>query len=166
MTINIRNSVFETNSSSSHSFSLKFLGASNVINDTIVPDSNGQIVFTGGDFTRDEFDLRTALQKANVVATYAIVYGDAELKQKLDTIVKEVTGASEVIYKIRLLAFDGEPPNTFYCPRMNSAYSYYYDSDTEEEYEQDFREIIKDDKLLKSFIFSTTSYVEVGIQES
>ena len=61
MTINIRSNVFETNSSSSHSFSLTFPCAGDKILETIKPDGNGQIILTGGNYTSSEFEIRTAL---------------------------------------------------------------------------------------------------------
>lgn len=165
MTINIRGGVFETNSSSSHSFSLHFPGSSVEISETIVPNEKGQIVLTGGNYTRSEFSISKPLDKANVIAANIIVFDNKDLKDRFEKIMKEHTGATEIIYDIRLVATNGQPPNTFYCPRLDSAYSYYYDEEKDEEIESYFEDIIKDEKLLKIFLFSNRAYFEVGIRE-
>lgn len=164
--INIRQNVFETNSSSSHSFSLKFKKKSgDSILNTITPDENGMIVFTGGNFTKSEFSIKTPQQKANLIAANIVVYGNDELKGRFEKVVKEHTGATEVVYDIRTMAANGSQPNTFYSPRVNSAYSYYYDEETDEESEIYFSDILADNDLMKSFIFSDSSYIVVGITE-
>lgn len=162
--INIRQNVFETNSSSSHSFSLSFHDDPD-ITQTIIPNENGQILFTGGNFTRSEFSILSSLDKANAVATYIIVYGDEKLKERFEKVVKEHTSAIDILYDIRLTGTSDQPPNTFYCPRLGSAYSYYYDEEKDEEFEISFKEILSDEKLLKTFLFSKKAYFEVGIQD-
>ena len=168
--INIRQNVFETNSSSSHSFSLNFKKSrgGSVLN-TIVPDENGLIVFTGGDFTKSEFSIKTPQQKADLIAANIVVYGNDELKERFEKVVKEHTGATEIVYDIRTMVDNGNQPNTFYSPRVNSSYSYNYDYDeeTDEELESEiyFSDILTDNDLMKSFIFSDSSYIIVGIRE-
>jgi hypothetical protein len=63
--INTRLNVFETNSSSSHSFTIS-ISTSGVL-ETIAPNSKGEIVLKGGDFSRSEFYIQSALEKANAM---------------------------------------------------------------------------------------------------
>jgi len=114
--INIRKNVFETNSSSSHSFTLNYSSVECELK-TIIPDQDGKIVFTGGNFTSSEYGLDTPMEKANAIAAMIVVYGDNALKERFERVVKEHTGASELVYDIRLKAEGGKLPNTYYCPR-------------------------------------------------
>lgn len=167
MTINIRSNVFETNSSSSHSFSLKFSIENDSILETIKPNKKGQIILTGGNYTYSEFSITTPLEKANVIAANIVVFGNKDLKERFEKIMKEHTGATEIVYDIRLMATeDGKQPNTFYCPRINSACAYCYDEDADDEIEISFESILVDESLLKQFIFNDTSYFEIGIKYS
>lgn len=88
---NIRNNVFETNSSSTHSISI----AENCdgIYDTL-PVENGKVLLTGGDFgwAWEKFD--DTLSKANYAAQYA--EGDKKLTDMLVAVIKSHTGAKEV----------------------------------------------------------------------
>ena len=164
--INIRQNVFETNSSSSHSFSLTFNGSKkDSVLGTIAPNENGQIVFTGGNFIGSSFNLSSPQSKANLIAARIIVYGDFNLKERFEKVIKEHTGATEIVYDVRPVAVDGKEPNTFYSPRIDSMYSYHYDEETEEESEIGFDEILADNNLIKIFIFSNNAYIDVGIHE-
>lgn len=86
----IRKSVFETNSSSSHSISLATEDKEFVL-DTIYPDQDGRIFLTGGEFGWEWFKHNDALTKANYAAQDSI---NMEL---LVEVIKEQTGATEVI---------------------------------------------------------------------
>ena len=87
----IRKGVYETNSSSSHSISLATEDKEFVL-DTIYPDQNGRIVLVGGQFGWEWFKHNDALTKAN----YA--YQDDVDKDLLTEVIKEQTGADEVIF--------------------------------------------------------------------
>lgn len=89
----IRKSVWETNSSSSHSIS--FAGEDKeFVLDTIYPDENGVITLTGGEFGWDYFKHNDALTKANYVAQQT--HRDRKL---ISEVIKEQTGALEVIFE-------------------------------------------------------------------
>jgi len=163
--INIRQNVFETNSSSSHSFTLTFNALDKAMLGTIAPNEKGQIVFTGGNFTGSEFAVGSPQNKANLIAANIVVYGDADLKERFEKVIKEHTGATEIIYDVRPMIIDGKTPNTFYSPKFNHMYSYHYDEETDEESEISFNDILADDKLMKTFIFSDSAHVDVGIHE-
>jgi hypothetical protein len=89
---NIRNKVFETNSSSSHSVSI--YNATHGLYDTITPDSSGVIALTGGEFGWEWEKYNDALTKANYAAVYAA--GDQAMTDMLVHVIKEHTGAKEV----------------------------------------------------------------------
>jgi hypothetical protein len=93
----IRHGVFETNSSSSHSISIADAGS---LLDTILPDSDGRITLQGGEFGWGYEEYSDAQTKASYLAVYAQEYcGDSDTyKDLLDKILKEQTGAKEVIY--------------------------------------------------------------------
>jgi hypothetical protein len=156
MTINIRNSVFETNSSSSHSVTLQF-SDSNDLCDTIPLNEKGQIVLDGGDFSYTEMLIEGALCKANFIAVYMTVYGNEALKKRFEKILKEQTGASEIIYNIRMTYLNGEPANSFFSSEYGDPYGY-YDGD-----EILLEDIVKNGKKLRKFIFNPSVKIESEI---
>lgn len=91
----IRSACFETNSSSSHSISI-----ADVIqyDDTISLNNDGNIVLTGGEFGWGVEDYNDALTKANYCAVDCL--GDELKMKKLISVLKEMTGAKEVIFDI------------------------------------------------------------------
>lgn len=95
----IRSSVFETNSSSSHSISI-YSGNSPVLS-TITPCS-GKIVLEGGRFGWEYDHFNDPLTKANYCALDCILSEDNENLQMLIDVVKEHTGALEVVINIDL----------------------------------------------------------------
>ncbi len=89
----IRRSVFETNSSSSHSI---------VINDSatdftsMIPDKDGNIVFTGGEFGWEQENYNDPWTKANYCA---IDQQDNHANiNMLKEVIKEQTGAKKVLF--------------------------------------------------------------------
>ena len=168
MTSNIRQNVFETNSSSTHSVSLEMNGGK--LNDTIVPDENGNIVLSGGDFSHTELYITDALRKANFVAVYNAVYGDEKLKDRLVKVLKEITGAKEIIFDITMSYADGKPANSKFSseytdPYCDSEYMEEDENDDEEseEVEVSFKTVLKDEKLLKQFIFNKSNNISAEI---
>lgn len=90
----IRSSVFETNSSSSHSISIAD-DTKEFVLETIYPDQDGKVVLTGGEFGWDWFKNNDSLTKANYAAV-DFKYSE-ELTEMLVDVIKEQTGAEEVI---------------------------------------------------------------------
>lgn len=87
----IRRSVFETNSSSAHSITLAG-DQKDFVLDTIYPDQHGCVYVSGGQFGWgwDRFnDAATKLSYA---------YQDNVEQERLERVIKEVTGATEVIF--------------------------------------------------------------------
>ena len=96
---NIRNNVFETNSSSSHSITIADSGE---LLDTIYPDENGIITLSGGEWGCEVDDYNDADTKANYCAVDALYHFTEEfcnhtLLTMLIDVIKEHTGAKEVI---------------------------------------------------------------------
>lgn len=90
----VRQSVFETNSSSTHSITIN---EKSVLMDSITPNQDGVIVLNGGEFgwTFDKFD--DPLTKANYCAID--VKNDPDKTQMLKDVLTEQTGA-EIVIKI------------------------------------------------------------------
>jgi hypothetical protein len=88
----IRNSVFETNSSSQHSMSIS---EGNIVYDSISPDYDGVIRLSGGEYGWQTEKHNSTVFKANYLAQ---AYKDQEhLTEKLVSIIEEHTGAKVVI---------------------------------------------------------------------
>ena len=92
--IKIRKSVWETNSSSSHSVSVAG-GDKQMVLDTIYPDQNGRIYVDGGEFGWEWGKFNDAVTKLS----YA--YQDGVDIELLERVVKDHTGAEEVIFRDR-----------------------------------------------------------------
>ena len=92
---NIRNKVFETNSSSTHSVSI----VSNIsgIYDSIIPD-NGVITLIGGEFGWEWEKFNDATTKANYAAVFCQDY--PQEVEMLNEVLKEQTGAQEIIWNL------------------------------------------------------------------
>lgn len=176
MTIVIRQNVFETNSSSTHSVSLNFAGIKKApLYDTIAPNDKGQIIIEGGDFASTEIYLVDSSGKMGFIAACLLAFYDKDALLAFEKMVKEHTGASEIIYDIRFSFTDGKPANTFLSPEYTSSYDYgrdrdYDDEEDEEEDEEanggeiSMKDIIKDVNKMKAFIFDKKSKLtsEIG----
>src|ERR1041384_1998628 len=94
----IRHSVFETNSSSTHSISI----SSDVRTlDTLYVDENGVVTIEGEQFGWDEETFRNAESKASYAMIYAHEWvGEDKDRyiQMLTDVIKQQTGAREVVY--------------------------------------------------------------------
>jgi len=90
----IRQKVFETNSSSSHSISISDIDDG--LYDTIIPNENGDIVLTGGEFGWEWLKFNSALTKANYCAVDQAT--NPIHKQMLEEVLKKQTGCNEVLF--------------------------------------------------------------------
>ena len=117
----IRQSVFETNSSASHSITICINGEydydgvkdNSITYSTILPDKNGIIKLTGGYF--DEFEITDSLTKANFCAV--CVVDDPSCKEDYDllvSVIKEHTGAKEVVFDVSFEKFVNNERNKKY----------------------------------------------------
>lgn len=93
--ITSRKSVFETNSSSTHSISIS---SSTDVFSSITPDENGNIVLTGGEFGWENESYNDPLTKANYCA---LDYKNNKSKLgMLKKVILEHTGAKAVILNL------------------------------------------------------------------
>jgi len=94
----IRQGVFETNSSSTHSVSIADSSKDFLMDTSLLPDQNGIVELTGGEFGWDFSKYNDAETKANYMAIYS--RDDEEKRQMLIDVIKKQTGADVVVCKI------------------------------------------------------------------
>lgn len=92
---NIRQKVFETNSSSTHSISIS--KNSNGILESLYPDAEGKLLLEGGQFGWEWQRYNDALTKANYCAIFS-KNGTPEMVDMLVSVIKEHTGAKEITF--------------------------------------------------------------------
>lgn len=92
----IRYGVFETNSSSSHSLSLGSQTSKDFVLETIYPDEEGKIYINGGEYGWEWDKFNDSITKAN----YAAQQLQYESHDNLIEVIKEVTGAEDVIIDV------------------------------------------------------------------
>lgn len=92
----IREKVFETNSSSSHSITIE--PSNDGLYDTIIPDDDGNIILTGGEFGWGIEKHTDALTKANYCGVDNL--SNEDNLNILKEVIKKQTGCNEVIIDI------------------------------------------------------------------
>lgn len=130
-----RKGVFETNSSSTHSISIA-VGGNDELLDTIIPNEDGIIILSGGEFGWEVEEYTDALTKAN----YCVVdqEGNDERIEMLKRVIMKQTGASVVVI---------EPTDDDYYPL---GYVDHQSSGTSSE-------AFESDETLRGFIFNKNS---------
>lgn len=99
--IKIRQGIFETNSSSSHSFSM---GPEGRFNSTLVMDKNG-IIDVGSDLWEDITKTNDSETKLSYLLSFAWTiagssrYKRTKYKEKIYKVVKDFTGATQINFK-------------------------------------------------------------------
>jgi hypothetical protein len=99
----IRQNVFETNSSSSHSISISEKNDSDLMDNTLIPNEDGNIILLGGEFGWDIEDFHDAQTKASYMAIYATEWAREECEEFtkiLKDVIQKQTGCKEVIFKL------------------------------------------------------------------
>lgn len=140
---NIRLSVFETNSSSTHSITV--MGGANGIYDTLPVDDNGTVYLTGGEFGWGWEKFSDAITKANYAAVD--VFSDPVKSQMLKEVIMEHTGAKEVIFNFTKNYDDDINDNQSYIDHQSVGTSF---------------SAFKDKQTLKNFIFGVDSWLFTG----
>ncbi len=136
--INIRQSVFETNSSSTHSISI--VANTDGIYDTIAVDDEGVLHLTGGQFGWEEVTYTDALTKANYCAVDVMDRSEmAECIEMLIKVLREHTGAKSVAFEFSL---DWKSDNYSYIDHQSAGTSH---------------EAFANEQTLKDFIFNPKS---------
>lgn len=129
----IRQSVFETNSSSTHSICVS---EECELNDTIGKDDSGDITLDGGEFGWELAKYEDAKTKADYMAQYVVDWcGDRsiEFQMILVDVIKRQTGCREVVF--------------------GNLESGYIDHQSVED--QQYHPLFEKPELLRKFIFST-----------
>ena len=104
----IRNKVFETNSSSTHSISIE-IGEEW---DNIIPNQDGVIKLYGGEFGWEWRAYNDALTKANYCAVACKLGQTSFNKRELKEVIKEYTGATKVKFKFDNYGIDHQSAET------------------------------------------------------
>jgi len=143
MNINIRNKSFETNSSSTHSFTLD----QNVtVYTSITPDRNGEICLYGGHYGWEWSKYNDPLTKANYCAVYAL--NDSNKMEMLKGVIIEQTGCDSVNV---LCSSEWESPNHGYIDHQS---------------DHKIEAVWESKQSLKDFIFSKNSWLFTGNDNS
>jgi hypothetical protein len=93
--IQVRQNVFETNSSSTHSVSISYEGD---LTDIPIPDDNGIVHVDTDEYGWEECEYNDLYSRLSYAATYALNYGSEENKELLTEVIKQYSGAKEVLY--------------------------------------------------------------------
>ena len=97
----IRNAVFETNSSSSHSISVSEVNSDELMDNVMLMDENDNVVVEPGEFGWEQEVYNDSVTKASYMLTYVKNYcGDDESKfeEMLKNVIMEQTGCNDVIF--------------------------------------------------------------------
>jgi hypothetical protein len=144
MTIQTRQAVFETNSSSTHSLSISS-GSADLL-DTLPLNEQGEVVLNGGQFGWEVEDYSDAGTKASYAAIYVLAWSgekSAKYKDVLDTVIKQQTGCTNVVYNFSTdWSNDGRETS-------------YIDHQSVEGGELDY--LFEDPEVLRQFIFNPHS---------
>ena len=144
MTTQIRQAVFETNSSSTHSLSISS-GDSTDLLSTLPLDEEGNVVLIGGEFGWEIEDYTDADIKANYAAIYVESWAgekSEEYREVLNSVIKQQTGCLSVVYDLNTSWEEGKD-------------SSYIDHQSVEGGQLDY--LFEDPELLRQFIFNPCS---------
>lgn len=143
----IRHNVFETNSSSTHSISIAPGNEELLMDTSLKPDENGNVILQGGEFGWDYDSYYDAQSKASYMAIYASCWsGDKkeEFIEKLKRVIIEQTGAKDVLFN-----FTEE-----YDSKDGKNWSYIDHQSVDSE---DYHWVFDDEETLRQFIFNRNS---------
>lgn len=109
MKTQIRQNTFETNSSSSHSITINNKGDHHTfdipVTDYFFDEKNNSahkncIILHGGEYGWSEDTFNEAMEKANYVAQEIEDTNNHQLKTWFEEVLKEATGAEEIVYNL------------------------------------------------------------------
>jgi hypothetical protein len=142
----IRQNVFETNSSSSHSISISDKNDSDLMDNSLIPDENGNVTLEGGQFGFGTDDYYDAQSKASYMGIYAIEWAKDEsenFQNILIDVIKKQTGCKEVIFKF---SKDYDDENWSYIDHQSVE-------------SEDYHYVFYNPEELRQFIFNKKSYL-------
>jgi len=143
----IRQNVWETNSSSTHSVSIAETLQEDMM-DTIIPNEEGNVVLSGGEWGWEISDYYDAETKANYLLVYIMSQGGDrmnEMTEMLKDVIKEQTGCSDVDLQSSGLDWRGLP-DFGYIDHQSIG-------------DNDYHFIFEDKEILRRFIFSKESWL-------
>lgn len=149
----IRKQVFETNSSSSHSISIGDINDDFVMDLTLIPDHNGNIILTGGEFGREWSKYNDATTKVNYLMVSVgsnSIEGNKEKQELLKTVIKEQTGCNKVIFR---------PHQESYSDSVTFGY-------VDHQSAKLHNVVFNSQEDLRNFIFNKNSWLFTGNDES
>ncbi len=160
---NVRNGVFETNSSSTHSISI--CADADGIYETVVPDKDGTIVLSGGRFGWEPIKYYDCLTKMNYAAIFTAspgTYKDydkfqaefARARELLIQVIKEHTGAKEIVFDFTVEQYNKD--KTFISGNS------YIDHQSDLTEQGDALEAFASKQTLKDWLFNPKSKLETG----
>lgn len=142
----IREGVFETNSSSTHSISICTEDTNRLLDTCLQPNDDGVINLEGGEFGWGIEDHYDAITKANYIALWSNVYSGGRFDDVIKEVICNQTGAKEVIF--------------LFSPDSNwddENYSYI----DHQSADNDYSYICEDKDLLRHFIFNRQSFLHL-----
>jgi hypothetical protein len=154
--INIRQNIWESNSSSSHSININ---SDTSLLTSITPDSEGNIILNGGEFGWGWKKYNDALTKSNYAAVAVHLnysfFNNPSLKTMLVDVIKNQTGAKNVIFNI----------NTDYNDK-SGLFSYIDHQSLDSYVNSKIAKIFKSKENLRNFIFNPKSILYIGNDNS
>jgi hypothetical protein len=145
----IRNSVFETNSSSTHSISLSDIPLNNDVMQTLPIDENGVVTLRGGEYGWEQQTYDDAIDKANYALVYVMDWS-GERSEEFQKILKDViigqTGCSDVVF---------EGVKRSWSDNLDFGYI-----DHQSVEDNDLHHLFEDSEKLRQFIFNPMSILE------
>lgn len=149
--IKIRESIFETNSSSCHSC---VISDHTTLYETLTPDSTGKLVIEFGEFGWEQETYTDAYTKASYAATLAKMQleSNPELMKMFLDVVFEHTQALEINFNGLKITPEENP--------LTNTHDYSNGYVDHQSIGDMTSEIFKDEKSLKNFIFNSKSKLE------
>lgn len=148
MATKVRPTVFETNSSATHSLTIFKSWRADKYK-TLKLNRKDQLVLKGGEFERERADYSDALTKANYCAVYAKLQAECNSEHYLSMLTKvlrEHTGATEVVYDFTV-GYDNEGEKNYSCINHQAA--------------EDCTPAFEDENTLRKFIFDPRSWLHI-----
>lgn len=143
----IRNEMFETNSSSTHSIVVSY--TNDRLLDTLPLDVNGDVLLEGGEFGWEYAVYRDALTKANYLALYTVQYYPNDVN---------LAGENLVDLLVRVIKDQTQCNNVIFNFHNNAANYSYIDHQSIED--KNYHWLFNETDDVRAFIFNKDSYLE------
>ena len=165
---NIRQSVFETNSSSTHSISISEINSDDLMDNSLIPDIDGKLFFDGGEFGWQWEKFNDALTKANYLVEALSTF--LEWKQSnlnhFDDSFKESFGYKAInLYDSFYKKFENVIKNQTKCDDIvfiKREYGHIDHDSLEDEKSPAFKILSSDEETIRQFIFNKKSWLFLG----